>query len=160
VLDVACGSGRHVRAALRAGLHVTGVDRDLGGVADLCGTPGLELMAADLEAGAPPPFTGRQFAGVIVTNYLWRPLLSAIITAVADDGVLIYETFAVGNEEFGRPKSPDFLLRPGELVSAVAGVLVAVGFEHVRLDGPPRIVQRMAAVGPAHRWLVEGGPAG
>lgn len=155
VLDVACGSGRHLRLALAHGYSVVGVDRDLSGVADLVGRAEVELVAADLEDGRPFPFQGRRFAGVIVTNYLWRPILPHIVECVAPDGVLVYETFALGNERFGRPGNPDFLLRPGELIDAVRGSLVPIAFEHVTLTGPKRIVQRIAAVGPDHPWLVQ-----
>ncbi|MGB3718950.1 MAG: SAM-dependent methyltransferase [Proteobacteria bacterium] len=153
VLDVACGSGRHLRLALERGYEVTGVDRNLSGVADLEGTPGVELVAADLEDGRPFPFRGRSFAGVIVTNYLWRPILPDIVACVAPDGLLIYETFAVGNERYGRVKNPEFLLKPGELIEAVRGRLVPIAFEHGKLADPERVVQRIAAVGPNHVWL-------
>lgn len=152
VLDVACGSGRHLRLLLAAGHAVVGVDRDISAVSKFGPAPGLELIEADLETGAPPLFAGRRFAGVVVTNYLWRPLLPAIVAAVADDGMLIYETFAIGNEAFGRPKNPDYLLQPGELLEAVRGHLVPVAFEHVQLDAPARIVQRLCAVGYGHPW--------
>jgi len=155
ILDVACGSGRHLRLALAYGYAVTGIDRDLSGVADLTGRSAVELVAADLEDGRPFPFRGRIFAGVIVTNYLWRPILSDIVACVAPDGVLVYETFALGNERFGRPGNPDFLLRPGELVEAVRGNLTPIAFEHVSLSEPSRVVQRISAVGPDHPWLLE-----
>lgn len=157
VLDVACGGGRHLGLAREGGYRAVGVDRapSLTGLA-LTGPvtthPWLELIEADLEAGGMPPFAGRRFQGVVVTNYLWRPLLPFIVDAVADNGVLIYETFAVGNAVFGRPKNPDFLLRPGELIEAVRGRLVVMAFEHARLRGPDRIVQRICAAGPSHEW--------
>ena len=101
VLDVACGRGRHLRMALAAGYQVTGVDRILSGVADLSGVAGVELAEMDLEAGAADPLRGRfgagLYDGVIVTNYLWRPILADIVAMVRADGVLIYETFALGN---------------------------------------------------------------
>ena len=153
VLDVACGGGRHLRLALAQGFRVVGIDRDLAGVADLVGRDGVRLVAADLETGAPFPLAGETFDGVVVTNYLWRPLLPAIVAAVGAAGVLVYETFASGNERFGRPANPDFLLRPGELVEAVRPRLIPVAYEHVTLADPPRIVQRIAAVGPDHDWL-------
>jgi SAM-dependent methyltransferase len=155
VLDVACGAGRHLRLALERGYRVIGVDGDLGGVEDLCGRTGVELVRADLEHGQSVPFAGDVFDGVIVTNYLWRPILPTIVAAVASDGVLIYETFAVGNERLGRPSNPDFLLQPGELIEAVAPRLVPIAYEHVTLSDPPRRVQRIAAVGPAHGWLID-----
>ncbi len=152
ILDVACGAGRHLRPCLAAGFRCVGVDRDVEAARGLGPQSGLELVEADLESGAPPPFAGDRFQGVIVTNYLWRPLLPAIVAAVAEDGVLIYETFAVGNEQLGRPRNPDFLLRPNELLEAALPRLLVLAFEQTRLRDPDRIVQRIAAVGPGHAW--------
>ena len=116
-------------------------------MADLEGEPGLEVVEFDLEAGAPFPFLGRIFDGVVVTNYLHRPILADIVAAVGPGGVLLYETFAAGQERFGRPHNPDFLLRPGELLDAVRGTLRVVAYEDLVLDDPePRAVQRVAAV--------------
>lgn len=144
ILDVAAGRGRHARLALARGLRVTAVDRDVSGVADLAAV--AEIVEADLEAG-PWPFGGRRFAGVIVTNYLHRPLFPALVAAVAEGGVLIYETFAEGNEVFGKPSNPDFLLAPGELLEAVRGTLTVVAYEHGQVDRPRRaVIQRIAAV--------------
>ena len=106
-----------------------------------------EAVLADIENG-PWPFTGRTFAGVVVTNYLWRPLFPAIVQSVAPGGVLIYETFAAGNETVGKPSRPDFLLQPGELLRACQELRV-VAYEDGFLDEPPRFVQRIAAVRPA-----------
>jgi SAM-dependent methyltransferase len=156
VLDVACGAGRHVRLALQRGLTVTAIDRDTSRLGDLPARPDVEVITADLEGGAPFPPAGRTFAGVIVTNYLWRPILPAIGAAVAPDGMLIYETFALGHERHGgRPSNPDFLLRPNELAEvAITAGLIVIAFEHVREDHPrSRIVQRIAAVGPGHPWV-------
>ena len=153
LLDVACGGGRHLRLALARGWSVTGVDRDLTGIDDLAGDPRVELIVADLEAeGASWPLAQRRFAAVVVTNYLWRPVLPGIVAAVADDGLLIYETFAVGNGRFGRPSNPDFLLRPNELIAAVVPRLTVVAFESLRQEAPAAVRQRIAAVGPAHPW--------
>ena len=140
MLDVACGSGRHVRWFAQRGCRVTGVDRDAAAIESL--REFGEMVVADIEHG-PWPFTGRRFDAVIVTNYLWRPLLPAIIDSVGT--LLIYETFAQGNERYGRPSNPDFLLRPGELLAATAGLSV-VGYEEGYLDSPPRIVQRVTAM--------------
>ncbi|HXF53755.1 MAG TPA: class I SAM-dependent methyltransferase [Hyphomicrobiaceae bacterium] len=153
VLDVACGRGRHLRLALERGLSVTGIDRDLSGVGDLEGRPDASLVAADLEDGRPFPLAGQAFDGVIVTNYLWRPILPDIVGAVARDGILIYETFAAGNERYGKPGNPAFLLRPGELIGAVAPKLTPIAFETVKEGNPLRVLQRIAAVGPDHIWL-------
>lgn len=150
VLDLACGGGRHLRLFLARGHPVVAVDRDLSGLKDLAGDPRLEAIAADLEDGRPWPLGDRRFAGVVVTKYLHRPLLPAIVAAVAPGGLLIYETFAVGNERFGRPRNPDFLLRPGELLDAVAGQLDVVAYENLEVTDPrPAVIQRIAARRPA-----------
>jgi hypothetical protein len=149
VLDVAAGRGRHARLFLDRGHPVTAVDRDVTGLADLAGTAGLEVIQADLEDGSPWPLGERRFAGVIVTNYLHRPLLPAIVAAVAGNGCLVYETFAAGNERFGRPTNPDFLLRPGELLDAVRGKLFVLAYENLEVTDPrPAVVQRIAGLRP------------
>ncbi len=111
--------------------------------------PGAELVCADIEDGAWPLQTTdgqlRTFDAVVVANYLWRPLLDTIVRSVAPGGVLLYETFAAGNEAFGRPSRPDFLLQPGELLRTCAAMDVAA-FEQGYRPDPPRIVQRIAAV--------------
>lgn len=142
VLDVACGSGRHMRWFAQHGHPVTGVDR----AADALSTAGAfgRTVLADIENG-PWPFAGQAFDAVVVTNYLWRARLPDIVQAVAPGGVLIYETFAQGNESVGKPSRPDFLLAPGELLAACAGLRV-VAYEDGFLGGPERFVQRIAAV--------------
>jgi SAM-dependent methyltransferase len=142
VLDVACGGGRHVRWFAARGHAVTGVDRDAATTEGLRGV--AEVVVADIEAG-PWPFAGRTFGAVIVTNYLWRPLLPAIVSAVAPGGALLYETFTQGQQDVGKPSRPDFLLQPGELLQACAG-LHTVAYEDGFLDGPPRFVQRICAL--------------
>ena len=142
VLDVACGSGRHVRWFAARGCRVTGVDRDAQAAEPL--RPLAEIVVADIERG-PWPLAGRRFGAVIVTNYLWRALLPTIVAAVADGGVLLYETFAAGNETVGKPSNPDFLLRPGELLDAARGLRV-VAYEDGFESAPDRFVQRIAAV--------------
>jgi SAM-dependent methyltransferase len=146
VLDLACGGGRHLRWFHEHGHPVTGVDRDGAALDTLSGI--AETIEADVENG-PWPLAGRQFAAVIVTNYLWRPLFPRILESVAPDGVLLHETFAQGNETVGKPSRPDFLLAPGELLRAYGGLRV-VAFEDGFLDGPPRFVQRIAAVRPGN----------
>jgi SAM-dependent methyltransferase len=142
VLDVACGHGRHLRWFAQRGHPVTGVDRSpeaITAVADLG-----RAVEADIENG-PWPFAGETFDAVVITNYLWRPLLPQIVASVAPGGVLIYETFAAGNETVGKPSRPDFLLQPGELLQVAAGLHV-VAFEDGFTDRPERFVQRIAAV--------------
>lgn len=147
VLDLACGAGRHTRLLLARGHPVLALDRDVSSIADLAGRPGLEVMAADLEGGGRFPLADRRFAGVVVTNYLYRPILPALVQAVAPGGVLIYETFAKGNEKFGRPANPDHLLDPGELLEAVRGQLRVIAYEDRIVRRPwPAAVQRICAV--------------
>ena len=141
-LDVACGMGRHLRWLRSLGHRVTGVDRSAEAVA-ACADLG-DILCADIENG-PWPFADRQFGAVVVTNYLWRPLLPLIVDSVAPGGVLIYDTFATGNETVGRPARPQFLLQPGELLNACAGLRV-VAYEDGFLEQPARFVQRITAV--------------
>jgi SAM-dependent methyltransferase len=142
VLDVACGSGRHVRWFAQRACRVTGVDRDAAAL-DALRDAG-EMLVADIENG-PWPWPGRQFDAVVVTNYLWRPLLPTLVASVAPGGVLVYETFALGNETVGKPSNPAFLLRPGELLQAAQGLRV-LGYEDGFLAAPQRFVQRLCAV--------------
>jgi len=147
VLDLAAGSGRHTRLLLARGHPVTALDRDLAGLADLAEESGFALVQADLENGSPWPLPGRQFAGVVVTNYLWRPILPQILASLAVGAVLIYETFAAGQERFGKPSNPDFLLRPGELLDLVHGRLLVRAYEHGLVEEPkPAMRQRICAL--------------
>lgn len=146
MLDVACGSGRHTRHFHALGHPVTAVDIDLGRMRDLAQQPGIELVEADLEAG-PWPFSGRTFAAVVVTNYLWRPLFPALVAAIETGGLLLYETFAEGNARFGRPTCPAHLLAPGELLERLRGTLQVIAYEHGIVDAPrPAAVQRVVAL--------------
>ena len=154
VLDLACGAGRHTRFLLDGGHSVLAVDRDITQLGALASAAGITALEADLEAGG-WPFGPRRFAGVVVTNYLHRPLLSALVAAVAPGGLLIYETFGQGNERFGRPRNPDFLLRPGELPAAIAGRLELLAYEHGEVSDPrPAVVQRIAARRPEDRAVI------
>jgi len=147
VLDLGAGGGRHSRLFREHGHPVVAVDRDTAALAALAADdPDLAVVAADLEApGAAWPTGARTFAGIVVTNYLHRPLFPAIRAALAPGGALIYETFAVGNERFGKPTNPDFLLRPGELLTLADGLLV-VAYENLQIALPrPALVQRIAA---------------
>ncbi|XHS76813.1 class I SAM-dependent methyltransferase [Burkholderiaceae bacterium UC74_6] len=144
-LDLACGSGRHLPHLLELGMTVTGVDRDVAATAPW--QDKVEIINADIEAG-PWPLEGRRFDIVLVTNYLWRPLLPTIVQSVAPGGWLIYETFATGQESIGRPSRPDFLLQPGELIQACAGLRIAAYEDLYEPGENPRFVQRIAAVRP------------
>jgi len=141
VLDVACGSGRHLRWLAARGLALTGVDRDAQAVAPLQSLG--RVVVADIENG-PWPFAGERFDAVVVTNYLWRPLMPTLVASLADGGALVYETFARGHEAFGKPSNPAFLLRHGELLEHCAGLRIAA-YEDGLLENPPRRVQRIAA---------------
>ncbi|WP_096700694.1 class I SAM-dependent methyltransferase [Magnetospirillum sp. 15-1] len=147
VLDLACGGGRHSRLFLERGHPVTAMDRD---VAQARLAEGAELIAADLEDGSPWPLAGRSFDAVVVTNYLWRPLFPSIRAALKPGGALLYETFAAGNEAFGRPANPDHLLKRGELLELAEGLTV-IAYED-GIEGGAKVVQRICAVngpGPA-----------
>jgi SAM-dependent methyltransferase len=146
ILDLAAGRGRHARWFLARSHPVTAVDRDLSGLGDLRGQLQLELIEADLE-GAPWPLPGRRFGAVIVTNYLWRPLFERILDSIDEDGVLLYDTYGRGNEAYGQPADPDFLLEPGELIERVRGRMQVVAYEHGHVERPrPAIRQRICAV--------------
>jgi SAM-dependent methyltransferase len=148
VLDLAAGRGRHASWLAARGHTVDAVDRDAEALAALSGIPAVHTLCADLEK-APWPYPQRRYAGVIVTNYLHRPLFPELLAALGPAGVLVYETFAVGNERFGRPSNPDFLLRPGELLEVVRGRLRVIAYEDVFVDDPkPALVQRICAVAP------------
>ena len=150
VLDVACGGGRHARYLAGLGYRVEATDRDSAALRELADCAGVTTLAHDLE-GAAWPYAGRQFDGIVVTNYLHRPLFSHLLAAVAPGGVLIYETFALGNERYGRPRNPEFLLNPGELLKVAHGHLEVIAYENLAVDMPrPAFVQRMCAInGPA-----------
>ncbi len=146
VLDLACGSGRHARWLAQRGFSVQAVDRDASLLAAMEGEASIRTLAYDLEAD-PWPYAREKFDAVVVTNYLHRPLFSALLACLTERGVLLYETFALGNERFGRPANPDFLLRPGELLSVVHGELHVVAYEDRYVAAPkPAMVQRICAV--------------
>jgi SAM-dependent methyltransferase len=143
VLDVACGAGRHARWLALLGFEVSAVDRDTRLFPDP--PEGVELVEADLEGG-PWPYPGAAFDAVVVTNYLHRPLLPTLVAAVDHGGLLVYETFARGNERFGKPSNPAFLLVPGELLEAVRGRLHVLAYEDLVVEAPrPAAIQRICA---------------
>ncbi len=140
VLDVACGSGRHAELFLARKLKVIAVDRERRDI------PGARFVQADLEDGSPWPFAGERFEGIVVTNYLHRPLFPLIEAALAEGGVLIYETFMAGNERFGKPSNPAFLLRPGELLEAFPNLAVRGYEEGLVAEPKPAMIQGLCAV--------------
>ena len=145
VLDLACGAGRHAKLFLARKLEVVAVDREAREI------PGARFIRTDLEDGSLWPLPGEQFEGIVVTNYLHRPLFPRILESLKPGGVLIYETFMLGNERFGKPSNPAFLLRPGELLEAFKG-LVVQGHEEGEVKGPkPAMIQRLCAVMPGWR---------
>lgn len=146
VLDLACGGGRHTRYLMDCGYRLVAVDLDVSGLSDLAGAKSVEIVQADLE-GADWPLGERRFDGIVVTNYLHRPLLALLLDALAPGGVLIYETFAKGNEKYGRPSNPAFLLEPGELLDAFGNSLSIVAYEHGVEERPrPAVRQRVCAI--------------
>jgi len=153
VLDLACGHGRHARFFAARGANVLAVDRDAAALATLAGEERIATRALDLEAGG-WPLPGERFDAIVVANYLHRPLFPFLLAALAEDGVLIYETFARGNDAYGRPANPDFLLERDELLQLAARGLTVVAFEQgvVCVPEPGAVVQRLAAVGAGRPW--------
>lgn len=145
VLDLACGSGRHAVFLAGRGHPVTAVDIDLALSQPSRHVQGVAWRQADLE-GAPWPFPGEAFQAVVVTNYLHRPLFEPLLAAIAPDGLLIYETFALGQAKYGRPRNPAHLLLPGELLELVRGHLRVLAYEDVEEPAQRRCVQRLCGV--------------
>jgi len=146
VLDLACGGGRHARFLAQQGHVVDAVDRDAEALALLAGVAGVRPLRADLE-GAPWPYPDRAWDGIVVANYLHRPLFPSLLASLRPGGVLIYETFMVGNERWGRPSNPVFLLQPNELLTAFGADLALAAFEQGEVGQPkPAVVQRICAV--------------
>lgn len=154
VLDLACGGGRHSRLLAAMGRKVLAVDRDANALARIS-DPNISTLQHDLEQEegeqAAWPFEPNRFAGIVVTNYLHRPLLPSILASLASNGVLLYETFATGNDQFGKPSNPAFLLKPGELLEVVrtytASTIRIVAFEDGYADQPrPAMVQRICVI--------------
>jgi len=147
VLDLAAGGGRHTGLLRDRGYRVLAVDRDIAALARrFAGDLGVEIRSIDLEDGGPWRL-GQGFDGIVVANYFYRPLFAPMIDALAPGGAVLYETFMLGNERFGKPSNPDFLLRPGELLSAFGPALTVVAFEQGVVDHPrPAALQRIAAV--------------
>lgn len=148
VLDIAAGGGRHARFFADKGYQVTVVDRNVEPLNALGGTHGCEVIEADLEDGSPWPLHERTFDAVIVCNYLYRPLFERLIYSLATNGIFLYETFALGNEVYNRPRNPDHLLKSGELLDHVAGKLQVISYQHGILQGDecPGVKQMICAV--------------
>ncbi|HTS23838.1 MAG TPA: class I SAM-dependent methyltransferase [Casimicrobiaceae bacterium] len=152
VLDLAAGYGRHARFFAGRGAQVVAVDRDAAALATLAGSPRIETRVADVEDGA-WPFPGERFDAIVVVNYLHRALFTHLLAALAGDGVLLYETFALGNAAYGKPSNPAFLLEPGELLEIARQRLVVVAFEQGHVDGErAAVIQRLAAVAAGRSW--------
>ena len=148
-LDLACGGGRHTRYLRDRGLRVTAIDIDISGVCDLADDPLVEIVEMDLEPPGTTPLAGRRFDAVVVTDYLFRPLLVPLVDCLEPGGAFLYETFALGNERFGRPRNPDYLLERGELLALAVGRLTVIAYEHRAVPSPtPKIVQRLCARKP------------
>ena len=146
VLDYACGSGRHARWLAARGMQVDAVDRDRTALDRLQDVTGVRAREMDLE-GEDWPLAGGHYEAVVVTNYLYRPRFDDMLALLPPGGVLIYETFMVGNERFGKPSSPAFLLQPGELLERLSGEWTVVAFEQGEVASPrPAVVQRVCAV--------------
>ncbi|MBI4290150.1 MAG: class I SAM-dependent methyltransferase [Betaproteobacteria bacterium] len=152
VLDLACGHGRHARHLRELGYRVVAIDRDQEALRSLEGIDGIESRLIDIES-EPWPFRPQSFDGIVVTNYLHRPLFGHLFAALREGGVLIYETFATGNEQFGRPSNPEFLLRRSELLERVMPELEVVAFEQGIVSRPkPAVVERICAIAAGAPW--------
>ncbi len=157
VLDFAAGGGRHVRAALARGARVLAADRDAAALAGLPSS--VETVVCDLER-EPWPFADRRFDVVIMTNFLFRPRLDLLVSRVAPGGILLAQTFAAGNERYGRPSRPEFLLRPGEWLALAqrAGLHVLACEDGFTSTPKPARVQRIAALRAPwdfERWVID-----
>ncbi|HEV7413362.1 MAG TPA: class I SAM-dependent methyltransferase [Casimicrobiaceae bacterium] len=152
VLDVACGQGRHSRFLAARLCDVVAVDRDSQALVALAGVPRVTTIAADLEGG-PWPLPGQQFDAIVVANYLHRPLFPKLLDSLDGGGAFLYETFAAGNETYGRPSHPEYLLAADELLSLLRERLTIVAFEQGLVGAArPAVMQRIAAVGRGRRW--------
>lgn len=149
VLDIASGNGRHALWLAAQGYRVEAVDRDAEALSCLHGIDHISVVAADLESGA-WPYAGRKFDGIVVSRYLYRPMLPLLADLLQPQGVLIYETFMVGNERFGKPSNPDYLLRTNELLEVFAPRLKVIAFEQGEVSRPKSAeIQRICAINVA-----------
>ena len=147
VLDLACGSGRHTRFLLERGIKVTALDYDISQLKDITNTKNLKTIEHNLEGSSPWPFASQAFDGIVVTNYLHRPLFPKIVESLAHKGVLIYQTFAVGNEEYGRPRNPEYLLSDDELLKVFGKHLHVVQYSYGFIKQPsPAVMQSICCI--------------
>ena len=153
VLDLAAGGGRHGRLLIDNGFQTVFIDHNTNALKDLVKVDNAKIINADLETGTDPfsssgPLYAMSFDAIVVANYLYRPLFASLINALTKGGVLIYETFALGNEKFARPRNPDHLLRNGELLKEIDGKLQIIAYEHGRVDiaDIPGVKQRICAI--------------
>jgi SAM-dependent methyltransferase len=145
ILDLACGSGRHAIWLTKQGYQVDALDRDAKALANMAGIDNIDVYIVDLEAGDWPD-SGQRYDGIIVSRYLYRPLLSRLAELLNPGGMLIYETFMVGNERYGKPSNPDFLLLPNELLEIYSPLLSVIAFEQGEVETPrPAVTQRICA---------------
>lgn len=145
VLDLACGNGRHAIWLAKQGYRVDALDRDAGALASMAGVDSINVLNVDIEAGGWPD-SGQRYDGIIVSRYLYRPLLSRLAEMLKLGGILIYETFMIGNERYGRPRNPDFLLRPNELLDVYSPLLSIIAFEQGEVKTPRlAVTQRLCA---------------
>lgn len=146
VLDLACGSGRHAIWLAAQGFQVHAVDRDVQATAHMQGMQNIQVTIADIESGTWPE-SDELYDGIVVSRYLFRPLLQKLAAMLKPDGVLIYETFMAGNERYGRPRNPDFLLQPDELSTVYAPLLKIHAFWQGEVAGDvPAVMQRICAI--------------
>ena len=144
VLDLACGGGRHTRYLLGLGYRVTALDRDTGALSDLANHPDLRILESDLEDGSAWPLASEVFEGIVVSNYLYRPLYGSLVNALATGGLLIYQTFSDGNAAYGKPRNPNFLLRENELLDVFGPRLTVLDFDQGYTDHPsPAVIQKI-----------------
>jgi len=145
VLDLACGNGRHAIWLAKQGYQVDALDRDAKALANMAGIENINISIADLETGSWSG-SGQRYDGIIVSRYLYRPLLSQLAKMLKPDGILIYETFMAGNERYGKPSNPDFLLLPNELLEIYSPLLSIIAFEQGEVKTPrPAVMQRICA---------------
>ena len=142
-LDLACGSGRHALYLADQGYEVTAVDKNPP--ANLGNVSQVNCVQMDLEADS-WPLAGKVFDVVVVTNYLFRPYFEELLACLKPGGALIYETFMLGNEAYGRPRNPDFLLQPGELLARCQGLSVLAFEQGLQAGDSPAMIQRIVAV--------------